>query len=337
MKRLIYLSVIVFIVACEKKSIKMSGILYDKSLMSRLAKSEITLKNDSLFIINESDSINLNRVYVCGVIDTKNSIYGRYKDGKIFKGTIFREERHIKVKSENGDFLFEGFMDSVLYKQSFDLFVKMRALEFDALNSTKKHEYILQLLATEPLKIKLLNGVSSGFSTLPNDTKCFVVTDMSIFQELRLEIEFLDSAIKKNNPFVLRVSNRTLHYTGNRFNDQGMSRAAVGNMYDYANYDYDKNRKEVELYWYDKFTNEFVESSFGYVWYEDSEELLPFNFLSQREIGYKFFKPSWFAFFSIIESQVLKSSRKINIPDKTDEKTRYEEVEESPEVIMDEN
>lgn len=301
MKNICYIFVLVLIYSCNQ-STKMGGFYYNTSDMN-LKIGNVMIKDDSLIVqsFNSNSSSNdmVNSVYLRVLKNENNELTGSYTNGDEFRGHMINLKNGIKIYSHDSTFVFEFFNDTSFYSKYKTEFTQNRVDYFGKLSNSKKYNYISNLISNLDLKITVHPSENENHykSSLPIGTNFVPFVDYTTLNQLSVDRDsvyfFLTDIfdiIKKETPLVVRVSERPLSSSGNRFNDGGLSRRDIGITYDYGNYSYNFLRQEFQIYYLDILNNSLIETEIGYI-IDNSNgqsirdgELKPFSFYSQREI-----------------------------------------------------
>ena len=134
------------------------------------------------------------------------------------------------------------------------------------ISSKEKSEIYLNLSSSD--KIKYSMGlidksnliISKKYPTsIPDNSIFYIITDSLVLETLPFKKWY-------NFPIIVRFSDRQVHYSGNRFEDGGLDRNAVGAAYDNGEYAGEGMARDIQIYQADEESgSNFVPVSIGYI------------------------------------------------------------------------
>lgn len=324
MKNVFYLFLILLICGCsqpDSQTDSMMGYYYSTNDMF-LNRTTVLLKKDSIILLDTVRTFNIstgqrdliNPVYLRVLKNTSNQLTGTYTNGNAFSGYVNILKNGMKIYSHDSTFICEVFNNSLDNRKFFDEFNKKRLNYFSKLSDSKKIEYIFNIIYSSNLKITVNPSVNQSLSTIPNGSGFVPFVDYTTLKNLSFDREDVDvfltdffDILNKKTPLVLRISERPISISGNRFEDGGLSRRDIGKTYHYGNYSYDNIlRKEFQFYYLDILSNSIIETGIGYI-IDNSNgqlkrdgQLIPYSFYSQQEIQ----KNTWVKIFEKINTKL---------------------------------
>lgn len=284
--RFIYiLSTASFLFSCQSKKTKYyKGAFYDNRFMeSFIALSEIEGETIKIFKQREKSIDSL--PFFIGTVKGSDTLRGVLNGVTPIYGICKITDNNFSITNEKNVIYFNAFIipklsfisiednssDMKNLNELLSVCNNLRVKNYDISTSETKGKFIIERVGLSNLSINVHTSISETPLPIP-DHNMFIIFDnySKCSTDLINPSDYphntdLAEDLKSKNPIIIRYTESNVNYSGNRFNNGGLSRDQVGRTYDYGNYSYSAVRKEVELYRYDKITNKIMETSFGFV------------------------------------------------------------------------